>query len=268
MSCKSWFYTLNNYNATDIEFLERLEGITRHRCAKEVGESGTPHLQGIVCFRKTYRLAALKKLHDRIHWEPTKSVDHSINYCGKGEVIIDFNHSSKGMRTDIVKACEMIIEGSNMIEVATENPTIYVKYNRGLEKLKDLLTVIPDDFVTEVIIITGEPGTGKSRRAREIDPKLYSVREPNNKCGSLWFDGYKGEQTILFDDFTGWCSYSMMLKICDRYPMMVDIKGGTVQRRWNRVIITSNYKPELWWANEPNMVFKALKRRITQHIKM
>jgi len=263
MVSKSWSYTLNNYDDKDVTFFEKLEGITRHRCAKEIGESGTPHLQGVVCFRKAYRLSALKKLHDRVHWEPTKSLDHSINYCGKGDVIIDFFFSAQGMRSDIKVACDMIKDGKNMIEVATNYPDVYVKYNRGMEKLEHLLAKLPKDFPTEVLVFHGPSGCGKSRKAREIDPNLYNVMTPNGKGGALWFDGYNGEETILFDDFYGWVSYELILQITDRYPMKVNVKGSTVHRRWTRVIFTSNKSPLGWWEEMPNP--KAFLRRCTKN---
>ena len=55
-----------------------------------------------------------------------------------------------------------------------------------------------------------------------MDPNLYNVPEPNN--GSLWFDGYRGQKTILLDDFYGWIKYHTLLQITDGYPYQAPTK--------------------------------------------
>ena len=51
---------------------------------KEVGESGTPHLQGYVLFTRYYSADSVKKLHGRCHWEHAKTGD-AMNYCMKDQ---------------------------------------------------------------------------------------------------------------------------------------------------------------------------------------
>lgn len=82
-----WFFTLNNYK---IEQIDQLEQIFKHECKwyifqEEIGESGTPHLQGTICLIKKQRLTELKKIDNSIHWESTKCVKASIEYCTKYE---------------------------------------------------------------------------------------------------------------------------------------------------------------------------------------
>lgn len=267
MSSKSWAYTLNNYTEKDIEQLKELDGVTRHRSGKEVGDSGTPHLQGQLTFRSNYRLSQLKMINSRCNWSVTKAVDHSNNYCGKEQnVVIDITNNKQGKRNDISCAVDLIKSGKSMREVAEECPEVYIKYNRGMEKLQQILKPKIRDFETEVIVIIGEPGLGKTRRAYEIDPDLYSVAEPDNN--KIWYDGYDGEKTILFDDFNGWGTFTQFMKIMDRKPMIVPVKGAMVKREWTRVIITSNWGPLEWWPLEKMKVEKALLRRITNFITM
>ena len=79
----------------------------------------------------------------------------------------------------------------------------------------------------------------------------------------MWFDGYEGEETILFDDFDkDWgVPYRMLLQITDRYPMQSQQKGGWVHRMWTRVIITCNEGPKDWY---PADNITQLERRITE----
>lgn len=83
---KSWCYTLNNYSEDDKYRLSQLE-CSFHICAGEVGESGTPHLQGMITFRKAARLSALKKIHPSAHWEITKAEEAAANYCTKENIL-------------------------------------------------------------------------------------------------------------------------------------------------------------------------------------
>lgn len=80
-----WFFTLNNYEA---EVCEQLEQVFKHECKwyvfqEEIGEKGTPHLQGTISLKVKQRLSNLKKIDPRIHWEHTKSVKGSVAYCSK-----------------------------------------------------------------------------------------------------------------------------------------------------------------------------------------
>ena len=82
---KRWCFTLNNY--TDDEICSIVPIITK-KCSigiigKEVGENGTPHLQGYIEFKsKTRPLTHFKS--KRIHWEKCKgNRDSNIEYCSK-----------------------------------------------------------------------------------------------------------------------------------------------------------------------------------------
>lgn len=80
-----WFFTYNNYK---VEQIEQIEQVFRHECKwyifqEEKGAEGTNHLQGTICLKTKQRLSQLKHIEPAIHWEPTKSVKASIEYCTK-----------------------------------------------------------------------------------------------------------------------------------------------------------------------------------------
>lgn len=78
---KSWVFTLNNYTEQDIEICKAWVK-SYLVLGKEVGESGTPHIQGFVTFTRSYRLAGVCTLLERAHWEIAKCAD-AANYCMK-----------------------------------------------------------------------------------------------------------------------------------------------------------------------------------------
>ncbi|AXH73611.1 MAG: putative viral replication protein [Cressdnaviricota sp.] len=85
---KRWCFTLNNF--TDEE-ISSIVPILKDKCSlgiigKEVGEKGTPHLQGYVEFNKKMRPLSLG--FKRIHWEKCKgNRQQNKEYCEKdGEI--------------------------------------------------------------------------------------------------------------------------------------------------------------------------------------
>lgn len=92
ISCaKNWCFTLNNYTEAELSSISSIvpEICTLAIVAKEVGESGTPHLQGFCAFKIKCRPMS----HDfpkRMHWEKCKgSAAQNEAYCSKdGDVVL------------------------------------------------------------------------------------------------------------------------------------------------------------------------------------
>ncbi len=84
-----WCFTLNNYSK---EEFGSIIDIFRNKSklyiiGDEVGNCGTPHLQGYVEFKSKLRPIGLFSFK-RIHWEKSKgSKDENIAYCSKQNVI-------------------------------------------------------------------------------------------------------------------------------------------------------------------------------------
>lgn len=93
---KNWCFTLNNYNEDDINRIDALVGVNASVAyvvyGKEIGDSGTPHLQGFISFSKRLRLKQVKAIiGSNPHIEVARNVNASIKYCKK-----DGNWTEKG----------------------------------------------------------------------------------------------------------------------------------------------------------------------------
>jgi len=83
---KYWCFTWNNYPDGAIEDLVKVvqKHLGMYLVGKEIGESGTPHLQGFLEFPERLRWTAFG-LPKEIHWEKRKgSRAANIRYCTKG----------------------------------------------------------------------------------------------------------------------------------------------------------------------------------------
>nr|UOF81907.1 rep protein [Cressdnaviricota sp.]UOF82583.1 rep protein [Cressdnaviricota sp.] len=91
---RNWVFTLNNYTPEEIKELAQQEC---YLFQEETGENGTPHLQGILCFKNPMSLSSMKKVNGRCHWEPCRNKIASIQYCCKestrtGKVFSNFDY--------------------------------------------------------------------------------------------------------------------------------------------------------------------------------
>ena len=85
MRCRGYVFTLNNYTEEDVEALRQTQGSKYLLFGKEVGENGTPHLQGYVYFKNKKSFKQVKTLlGDRYHIEAQRgSCEQAIDYCKK-----------------------------------------------------------------------------------------------------------------------------------------------------------------------------------------
>lgn len=90
---KRWAFTLNNYKKEHIDILSlrmaQLE--TKFIWGEEVGEKGTPHLQGYIEFKKKVRPTECIGIK-QIHWEKCKgNREQNVKYCSKeGKYVTNF----------------------------------------------------------------------------------------------------------------------------------------------------------------------------------
>lgn len=258
-SSRRWCFTVNNWTPDDEETFQQLE-CTYLVYGREVGESGTPHLQGYVTFKSMKRMSALKKVHQTAHWEAAKGTSlQASDYCKKeGDYFEKGDTPSQGKRNDLLKIALAIKSGSSLKEVSDMAPDTYIRNYRGLANYAALQV---EDFNAEDvrgIWLYGPPGKGKSHHARlfaEVIGGLY------NKAQNKWWDGYNGEPVVLLDDMDS-DALAHYLKIwTDKYACSGEIKGGTVKLRHKWFIVTSNEPIDLLFADKPEVMRQAIKRR-------
>lgn len=233
--------------------------------------SGKEHFQGYVELTKPSRLGLVKKLFncEWIHLEKRKGTqDQAITYCKKSETKVDgpweFGSPGKqGQRTDL--DCLKNLEFMKISDFVLEYLPIALKYPNGLRLIKQSFDIATSNRQRDISVTTiiGKPGSGKTKYVYDNHSDIYKLNTNTN--GTLWFDGYEGQDVLLIDDFKGWLKYTELLTILDRYPYRCQLKGSFTYAKWTKVFITSNYEIDTWYQSDA-IDKGALNRRITNII--
>lgn len=273
---KNWCWTLHDPTELEVgKLITDHDGISYIVWQEETcPDTGRIHLQGYVQFQEKARLAKAKKTllgdkNHRVHMESAKGTpDENKTYCTKdgGRNVNEWGKMKRTTR-DLSGLAEAIQRGDmTMKELMDESPVTYVQHYKGLEALA--VESMPDRDASEapeVLWYYGATGTGKSRKAWEDNPELYVYSGKD-----MFFNGYRGEETVLFDDYRGQFPFSFFLRLLDRYPMRVDTKGGNMKWRAKKIVITSALRPEDVYDKEKFHVddhIAQLLRRITKVVR-
>lgn len=259
---RSWCFTINNYSLEE-EFMCMfdLSPITYICFGHEVGNSGTPHLQGY--FETNYRIdiKVLKSwtVFARAHLELRKGTQkQAIEYTMKQDKDDWFESGTKaetrqGRRKDLDEA-RRLAEEQGMREVA---PWANYQEIRCAEKYLEYCEP-KRTWKPTVVWLWGATGCGKSRMASTMFPNAY-VKADNSK----WWNGYDGHKEVIWNDFRDSdIQFSYLLNILDRYECRVETKGNMRQMRAETIIITCNAPPEDLYRGVSSERKDQLMRRI------
>lgn len=166
-----------------------------------------------------------------------------------------------GARSDIEAAVQTIKDGGTNQEVIEQHAEVFVKYSRGLSLVR-LAYQSRRTWKTEVFWWYGPTGTGKSLEAFERFPDAY-YKNPTNK----WWCGYDAHDAVIIDDYRrDLCSFGDLLRLFDRYPLLLESKGGTLQFLARTIVVTTSKSPRETWEGRSDEDIRQLLRRI-EHVK-
>lgn len=259
---RRWCFTINNPKEGDEAHCKQLvtDGVLTYVIyGREKGEKGTPHLQGYAESKNARTLGGMRKLIPRAHFEIARgSPDQNRTYCSKEDSFEEWGSISRqGARTDLQEV-RALIQTSGSIRKCLETAQSYQSV-RMAEKILDY-TVVKRSAPPVVIWISGPTGVGKTRCAWD----LYGSEDTWAWNNSNWFDGYDGHKTVIFDDYRGdELAFPLVLRLTDRYPVRVPIKGGF--RPWcpERIIFTSPLTSRDAHGHQRGEALEQLLRRIT-----
>lgn len=215
---KYWVFTLNNPSDSERDALLQLfndDKVGYLVFGNEVGESGTPHLQGYLELSTRKRRSYLSGLDGlgRAYLAPRRgSQDDAINYAKKDLNFKEVGLPSttrQGTRSDLLRVSDRLQEGASLQEIAREFPVAWIRHYGGITSLYSRLRPrlaspplftprweSPEDVRS--LVMHGPSGTGKTTAAKGY---LQGALWVTHLDGLAHFDPLV-HNGIIFDDMS------------------------------------------------------------------
>ena len=238
-------------------------------------ETQKPHWQCYVVWKNTRTMSATSKALGNVWCRPAEAgIKFQLDYIrgpysweGKTKPFNDKwkefgKQPAQGKRADLDAIKETILTGEKTVDdLVLESPMVYHMYGRTMEKIEELALL--KKYRTEMTTcewLVGETGKGKSHRAFEnYSPETHYVL-PDDKG---WWDGYKGQDVVIINDFRGHITYNNLLQMIDKWPYSVSRRGKCPLPFVSKhVIITSSLEPSKVYHNrdEEDSIAQLLRR--------
>jgi len=223
-------------------------------------DTGFLHWQLLVVYSRKCRLAAVKKTFGNgIHAELSRS-NAADAYVWKDDTRVDGTQFELGQRairrnapTDWLQVRNSAVLG----RLDSIPDDIYVRCYNQLRRIEsDHLQAVGHE--RRVRVYWGATGTGKSRRAWDEASFGAFPKDPRSK----FWDGYRGQEHVVIDEFRGGIDIAHLLRWLDRYPVIVEVKGASTVLSATNIWITSNLDPRLWYPDLDQETIGALIRRM------
>jgi len=202
---RGWVFTLNNYTPFHETLLQSID------CqyivyGREMGESGTPHLQGYAYFTQPQRRSRLSRIIPNAYLAPRNgSHDQAREYCIKdgnfferGEPPLPDKERAKrsGAATAAKwKAIRDQAANGDMGWLAENHPKEFVLYKPRLESLDAPITgPLDGELLHEGWV--GPSGSGKSKTLWDLYPDHFA------KSINKWWDGYRHETVVAIEEWS------------------------------------------------------------------
>lgn len=235
-------------------------GVSYLRGQGEIGESGYKHWQLLAIYPKQVRMATVKSSFvPSAHVEATRSA-RADDYVWKDETAIDgtrFEMGERPLRRNVKADWERIWTSAVAGDLMAIEANVRIQHYRTLRTIRADYSE-PIAFERKIIVFYGPTGTGKSRRAWEEAGWSAYPKDPRSK----FWDGYRDQKNVVFDEFRGGIDISHVLRWFDRYPVLVEIKGASTCLVAERIWITSNLHPKDWYPDLDYTTYQALERRL------
>lgn len=262
-SSRKFTLTINNPQTHGFDharirsILSDFPGVEYWCMCDETGDKGTYHTHLYMAFRNSVMFDTVRSKFYGAHIEPAKG-KHRENrdYIRKeGKWLDDAKHETNHPETfeewgelppdksrsesQAEQIMQMVMEGKTNAQILREMPTAYSKINY-IEQARQ--TLLQEQHENEwrnlsVTYIWGETGAGKTRSVMDLYgyPNVYRVMDYAHP-----FDGYKGQDVILFDEFRSQLPLSAMLVYLDGYPVELPCRYANKQARFTKVFLVSN----------------------------
>lgn len=254
MQSKCWIGT--SYRLEEFRIPEGVQyGVyQKERCPT----TGRLHLQFFVQYKKRLRLTGVKKHFPGDHLEIARDPKQAVAYCKKEETRVSSPVEVGSFDQPQEDVCMVtLVKRQRVSSILEDQPRLW----RSLRQLTDLrqLFSLPRREVTQGLLFVGKTGSGKTRTASLISDFVGDTYWQD--C-SQWWNGYDGQELVIIDEFRGQFDASTMLRLLDRTPYKVPVKGGYVNFASKAIVMTSNIDLGSMYKSIDLLTLEAFLRRI------
>ncbi len=265
--------------------LSQFPGMLYWCMCDEVGEQGTPHTHVYVVFKNSVMFDTMHKRFYGVHIDKANgSNQENRDYVRKeGKWADDAKHETNKPETfeefgelppDRTKTesqaeqiVQMIRDGMTNAQILEQCPTAYNKMAYIEQTRQTLLEERYKDTWRDLSVtyLWGDPGAGKTRSIME--KYGYSNVYRVTSYDSHPFDGYKGQDVIVFEEFRSGIKIQDMLNYLDGYPVDLPCRYTNKVACYTKVYLISNIPLDKQYPNiqaDSPETWSAFCRRIHQ----
>lgn len=275
---RNYVFTINNYDAEILKkFTHIAESLQKHKyiCyGLEVAPTtGMKHIQGYIQLSDNQGFKFLHNYFDlekdgkqiKFHIQPANgTLKENQTYTSKAGEWFEYGVPKRAGRSDLTNLRNLISEKPwNLRNIIREECTNLqqVRYVEILQKYQ--FTQRDPDTPPKVFWIYGSTGIGKSKLAYDSFESVCAVSDLK------WpGDNYNQEECLLIDDYREEdMKFNVLLRITDRYPYKLAVKGSSVELNSPFIVITSPYSIDnaFKFINED---LEQLRRRLVAEIHL
>lgn len=201
---------------------------------------------------------------ERAHLEPMRgNFTDNKAYCSKQGALVQFGDPPvcNGGRSDRNEVYRLLKSGATHYEVMQHDFSQYARFMKTIDRYYAMHPPAPRAQPVEVVLFFGPPGCGKTELARSQFPDSYFLPIGKN----LWFTMFaSGAKHVVIDDFKANLALTDLLRLLDRYPLEVEVKGSHLWFYPETIIVTTNKSPHHWYIyNDRDYEKEALFRRFS-----
>lgn len=280
---RKWQITINNPKEKGFthekikDILKEFKSLVYWCMSDEIGENGTYHTHLYLHNSNQLRFSTLQKRFQGAHFEMSMgTASQNKDYVFKEGKWLDDKKADtnlrdtheeggdvpierQGQRNDLIDLYDWIKEGMTNFEIIDENPNFLF----DIDKIERARQVVKENEYRKtfrnlhVTYVYGRTKTGKTRSVMEKYgyENVYRVTDYDHP-----FDGYKGQDVIVFEEFRSSLKVQDMLNYLDGYPLELPCRYANKVACFTKVYIITNislndqyssvqrYQGETWQA--------------------